>query len=84
MSADPVAVVEKNTREEVRVSLDEFQGVQVVDVRIFADFNSGPAGAVRSPTKKGVTLKVEKLSALIQALLTAQAEAVRRGLLVGD
>lgn len=81
--AEHIAVVEKNSREEVRVSLDEFAGVQVVDVRIFADFKTGPL-AVRGPTKKGVTLKVEKLSALIQALLTAQAEAVRRGLVVGD
>lgn len=81
---DAVAVIEKNTREDVRVTLDEFHGVQVVDVRIYADFKTGTIGAIRSPTKKGISLKVEKLDALIYGLGKARDEAARRGLLPTD
>lgn len=66
---------------DVRVALDEFHGVDLIDVRVWADFKAGPAGVVRAPTKKGVALNVRSLPELIQALQKAQEEAQRRGLL---
>lgn len=75
-----IATVEKNSREEVRITLDEYQGHQLCDVRIYADFQAGPV-SMRGPTKKGVSFSTSKLPALIEALEAARSEAERRGLL---
>lgn len=79
---DAIAIVEKNSREDVRIAIDEFRGTQLVDIRVFADFNSNEADT-RTPTKKGVSLKIERLPDLIRALEKAKEEAARRGLLPG-
>lgn len=81
-AADAIAIIPKNSREEVRVALDEYQGAQLVDVRIFADYAAGDVDG-RCPTKKGISLKVERLDDLIAGLASARAEAQRRGLLPG-
>ena len=78
--AEIIATIEKNSREDVRIALDEFHGAQLIDVRTFADFTSGGPDD-RKPTKKGVSLNVAKLPALIAALERARDEAERRGLL---
>lgn len=80
--SDHVAVIDKNSREDVRVTLDEYSGHQLIDVRTFADFKAGNVEG-RGPTKKGVSLNVAKLPALIDALEAARDEAQRRGLLPG-
>jgi hypothetical protein len=77
-----IATVEKNTLEEVRVALDEFHGIDLIDIRVFADFTG--THAEKRPTKKGISLKVAKLPELIEALEKARAEAERRGLLTAD
>lgn len=69
-----VATIAKNSREEVRISLDSFKGVDLVDIRTFANFQDGDGE--RRATKKGVSLKREKLPELIAALQAA-AEALR-------
>lgn len=71
MTADHIAIVPKNSREDVRVQLAEFKGNRLVDVRIYADTKGGGRG----PTPKGVSLKVDDLPALIAALHAAQAVA---------
>lgn len=76
----PIAVIAKNSREEVRVCLDEFAGHQLVDIRTYADYSAGVV-EMRGPTKKGVSLAVEKLPDLIAAFEAARTEAIRRGLL---
>lgn len=73
--ATVVAVVRKNSLEEVRVSISEFRGHRLVDVRVFADFD-GRGGEPRA-TKKGVALKVELLPDLIAALQSAQEAGAR-------
>lgn len=73
-----IATVGKNRSEDVRVALTEFNGHDLVDVRIFADIEG--AGE-RQPTRKGVSLKVGQLPALLEALEAAREAAVRRGLL---
>jgi hypothetical protein len=74
-----VATVAKNAAEEVRVSLSEFKGSRLVDMRIYAEF--GATAGEKKATKKGVALKLAKLPALIEALQAAQAEAEKMGLL---
>ncbi|GJE29127.1 transcriptional coactivator p15/PC4 family protein [Methylobacterium organophilum] len=67
-----VAVIAKNAVEEVRVALTEFNGHELVDVRIYASFDD--SDAERRPTKKGISLKREKLPELIQGLEQALRE----------
>lgn len=79
---EPLAVIAKNTREDIRIVLDEYAGRQLVDVRTWSDFTTGPIEN-RGPTKKGVSLSVDKLPDLIAGLEAALAEARRRGLIAG-
>lgn len=79
----PVAVIAKNSHEEVRVCLDVFHECDLIDVRTYADFTAG-AVQCRGPTKKGVSLKIAKLPELIASLQLAKSEAQRRGLLPDD
>jgi hypothetical protein len=71
----------KNSREEIRVSLDEFKGTRLVDLRLFSTFT---AANVPMPTKKGVSLSVAKLGELIDGLEKARAEAVELGWIGAD
>ena len=71
----PIAVLQKNAREQVRITLY----VDSVDVRAFTDING--LGIYLS-TKDGLRLPVELLPELISALKRAEAE-VHRGLLGG-
>ena len=66
-----LATVQKNATEEIRICRDSFKGHDLIDLRVFGRFG-GPA-AVMMPTKKGVSLQVSQLPALIEALQQAQA-----------
>jgi hypothetical protein len=79
MTATVIATIPKNSREWVRVALDEFRGVQLVDIRVLVELNEETGLPI--PTKKGVSLKVEKLPSLIDALNDALVEAQRLGLI---
>lgn len=65
-----IATVEKNALEEIRVSLAEFKGHKLLDVRTYASFDGAEE---RRATKNGISLKVEKLEELIGALQNAAA-----------
>jgi hypothetical protein len=67
----------KSKNEQVHISLGEFGGCVTIDVRIWAAWD----GVSFRPTQKGVTLRVERLPALLRALDAAQLEAERRGLI---
>jgi hypothetical protein len=75
-----LATIRKNSREDCRVALDEYEGRTLIDVRVWADFLAGPVAA-RCATKKGVALDVSRLPDLIAALEAARDEAERRGLI---
>lgn len=68
----------KNNREQIRVTLGTFRGLDVIDLRVFAD--KGPE-AEPEPTLKGVCTSIERLPELREALEEAEVEARRRGLL---
>ena len=74
-----IATIEKNRMEEIRVGLSEYQGHDLVNLRIYANYDA--EDSERKPTKKGVTLRVEKLPELIAALQETQREAEAAGLL---
>ena len=78
MTDETIGRIEKNSREEIRVSLTEFKGHQLIDLRVYA-----LDGDDANPTKKGIAVKVDKLPELARLLTEAEAEARRRGLL-GD
>jgi hypothetical protein len=75
-----VATIQKNADEELRVSIDEFRGHVLVDVRVFAAFT---AARVPMATKKGLSLRIEQLPDLVEALKDAEATARKLGLLSG-
>ena len=64
-------VLEKNSRESLVINQSEFKGVNLVDVRVFYKDEAGDL----KPTKKGVSVRLEQLDALIKALSTVSAAA---------
>lgn len=59
-----VATFKKNSREQVRVSLSDFHGHQIIDMRVFWT----PDGTNWNPSKKGLAIGVEKLPLLLASL----------------
>ena len=57
-------VIEKNSRESIVVSETEYKGSKYVDVRIFYKDTNGSL----KPTRKGVSIRPEKVSELLAAL----------------
>ena len=76
MAAVTIARLPKNGTEEVRVTLDAFKGANLADMRVFADFTSA---GIAMPTKKGLSVRIEQLPDLIDALEKAREEAVAIG-----
>ena len=74
-----VAVIRKNKSEDIRVSLSEWEGHNLVNVRIWAEHEG--ATEARLPTKKGIVLQISRLPELITALEIARDEATAAGLL---
>ena len=72
-------VLEKNSRESLVINQSEFKGVKLVDVRVFYKDENGDL----KPTKKGVSVRLEQLDALIKSLSEVSATA-REQKLVGE
>lgn len=66
-------VVKKNSRESIVISQTEFKGNDLVDIRIFFTNKDGEL----SPTKKGITIRLEKLDELV-ATLSAFSQAIEQ------
>ncbi len=73
-----IRTIRKSQRAEIRVSLTEYHGHDLCDVRVFAEPYSGDEWIA---TKKGLSLSVELLPELIAALQQAEAEARAASLL---
>lgn len=69
----------KNATEEVRASIRKFRDRTYVDLRVWAEKESGHAEF--SPTPKGLTLSVFILPELKRAVLALEREVSRMGLL---
>lgn len=70
----PVATIRKSAREELRVSVDEFRGHELINLRVWFE---GEDGEIR-PGKQGVALWIELLPELIAVLHRADT-ALRGG-----
>lgn len=71
-----VAVIEKNSRETLKVSVSSYMGHILADVRVFAPVTGMD---VLAPTKKGVSIRADMIADLRKALDLAEAEARRQG-----
>ena len=78
-----IATIEKNRSEELRIALKDYEGHDYVDIRTYIEPYSDH-GQGRVPTKKGITLAVRKLPALIDAIREAEERARSAGLLKGE
>jgi hypothetical protein len=65
---DPIAILPKNSIEDIRVMWSEFKGRRYLDIRVYTDIDGKPD---RVPTKKGVTLRPDLIPDLIKALESA-------------
>ena len=66
-------VIEKNSRESIVVSETEYKGSKYVDVRIFYKDLAGNL----KPTRKGVSIRPEKVSDLLAALSAFVDDSVK-------
>ena len=68
---------QKNAREEVRVTLHNYKGNDLLDIRAwYAD----PDGEFK-PGKRGLSVRVEKLPILLDLLTEARKKAIDEGML---
>ena len=74
-----IARLPKNKREELVLTLSEFNGFRMLHCRIWVR-NEGGAGI---PTKSGFAIQVSHLTALCGALRLAEREAVALGWIAG-
>lgn len=66
----PIATIKKNAREELRVSVDHYQGYELLNLRIWFEADDGSM----RPSKKGLALRLELLPELREALEAASRE----------
>ena len=67
--SEVIASFEKNSFEEVRISLTNFKGKDLIDLRVYYRPDDGEE---MRPTKKGITISLEKFSELKNAILTLE------------
>lgn len=75
---ETIATIDKNAIEELRISLGAYKGHDLVNVRIWANYDS--ADFEKRPTKKGFALRVAQLPELIAALQKAEKASRAAGL----
>lgn len=73
-----IATIPKNSREHIRIGLNEFKGHNLFSVRVWV---SKAAGAAPLPTQKGLTAAVALLPAIIEALQETLKQAYDSGVL---
>ena len=60
----PVLIIEKSSREQVRIGINEFKGAEYIDIRSFYDVSGG-----FRPSKKGVTIPTRLYGELVKGIL---------------
>lgn len=59
-----IAEVEKNSRERIRISIEEYRGHKFIDCRVHYEDSQGEW----KPTKKGIALNADTIDEVIEAL----------------
>lgn len=70
-----IARINKNVGETVVISLSEFKGKELIDIRIWlrpSDPREEEEWGKLTPTKKGISMGIESIPGLIEALQKAQ------------
>lgn len=75
-----IAQFEKNATEVVRVSLTEYRGRKLVDMRVYYADDEGQY----RPTKKGVSLSVDVYPDLKRALLELEKVLLERDIITPE
>ena len=65
-----ISEFQKNAIEKVRIFLREYRGKKLVDIRIWVEREKGEL----IPTKKGLSLTIEKYPSLQEALKSLEKE----------
>ena len=73
-----VAVFEKNKYQDVKVRISEYQGNDVIDVRIWTQ---PPQGDEKVPTGKGININVKLFPKLKDAVLKLEKELTENNLI---
>lgn len=74
-SSQLVAHFAKNSREEVRISIDVFKGKKLVNMRVFY-FNGDTDTYL--PGKQGMAISVEKFDVLMTSLKLVQEQLAKK------
>lgn len=75
-----IGEIPKNNREDIRVTLSNFKGHDLVGARIWFKSKDGEP----RPSSKGITVNVKVLPELIGLLEQAEKKAVELGVLTQD
>jgi hypothetical protein len=59
-----IAKMEKNSQEEIRFSLQEYRGTDLIDIRVY--YGSGSDDMI--PTKKGISIPLELFEEFMKQL----------------
>jgi hypothetical protein len=78
-TSQTVAQFEKNSKEEVRVSIDDFRGNKIINLRVYY---RSPTGEWL-PGKQGLALQVDRFKDLADAVLRLGEALQQRGLISG-
>lgn len=83
MADDEIVVgsFEKNSREDVRITLSKFKGYDLAGVRVWY---KGDTEDDMRPSKTGITVRVELLPKLLAYLTKAKDIALEKGLIVQE
>jgi hypothetical protein len=68
MADEVITKMEKNSQEEIRFSLQEYRGTDLVDIRVYYDGGS----SAKIPTKKGISIPIERFEELMECLRKAK------------
>lgn len=72
-----IAAIKNNSREEIRVTLDEFRGHHLVNIRVFYETGTGEM----KPGRQGIAMKLELLSEILAAIHASERVARKAGLM---
>lgn len=73
--SEVIARFEKNSFEEVRISLTKFKGKDLIDLRVYYQPDDGEE---MRPTKKGITISLDKFNELKNAILTVEKAITKK------
>ena len=69
-----IAEIQKNTRERIRISIEEYRGHRLIDCRVYYEDNQGEW----TPTKKGIALNNETIDEVANALNKAMSHLANK------